>query len=122
MLPEDSVLYSEYMLLSTTKDLFFLVASVSLLGVSAMLMWVLYEWARLGKQANELVQESRKKLSLIEGVIDELLERVQSISTMIGSISTVVESVLGFVGRRSRRSTLRSEVERLREELDAYDE
>ncbi len=108
--------------LSTTQDLFFLIAAISLLAVSGMLTWVLYEWARLGKQTNELVLESRKKLTLIEGVVDELLERVQSITAMMGSLSSIAETVLGFVSRKSRRSTLRSEVERLREELDAYDE
>lgn len=110
------------MSLDTTKDLWYLIASICLLGVSGFVMWALYELAHLGRQTNELVQETRKKLTLLEGAVDGVVEQLRSVTEMASSITSVAQSVFGFFQRKSRRGGLREEVRRLREELDELDE
>lgn len=108
--------------LSFAQDLFYLVAALCLLAVSGFLCWSLYEWARLGKQTNELVEESRDKLGMLEGAFEELLEQVQSITNLVGSVSSIAQGLFGFFQRRDRRSSLRNDVRRLQEELEMLDE
>ncbi len=119
---EGGVLYLPHMSLSTTRDLWFLVASICLVGVSGFVMWALYELAHLGRQTNELVQETRKKLSLLEGAVDGLTAQISSVSTMVGSVSSLVTGLFGFFQRPSRRRSLQDEVRRLRDELDELEE
>ncbi len=113
---------STYMNLSFAHDLFYLVAAVCLLAVSGFVCWALYEWARLGKQTNELVEESREKLGVLEGAFEALLEQVESITSLVGSVSSVAHGIFGFFQRRDRRGSLREDVRRLREELDLLEE
>lgn len=108
--------------LSFAQDLLYLVAAVSLLAVSGFLCWALYEWARLGKQTNELVEESRDKLGLLEGAFEELLDQVQSITNLVGSVSSIAQGLFGFFQRRDRRTSLRDDVRRLQEELETLDD
>lgn len=111
-----------YMNLSFAHDLFYLVAAVCLLAVSGFVCWALYEWARLGKQTNELVEESREKLGVLEGAFEALLEQVESITSLVGSVSSVAHGIFGFFQRRDRRGSLREDVRRLQEELDLLEE
>lgn len=110
------------MSLSTTRDIWFLVASICLVGVSGFVMWALYELAHLGRQTNELVQETRKKLSILEGAVDGFTDQLRSITELIGSLTSVAHGIFGFFQPRSRKSGLRDEVRRLREELDALED
>lgn len=122
--PTKNMLRFTHMFLSTTKDIWYLVASVCLVGVSGFLMWTLYQVGKMGQQANELVKETRKKLSIVERTVDELLEQVAVITNMVGTVASVAQSAFGiFGGRKSssaRRSgsSVRDEIRRLRDELD----
>lgn len=116
------MVYFLCMNLSFAHDLFYLVAAVCLLAVSGFVCWSLYEWARLGKQTNELVEESRDKLGMLEGAFEELLDQVQSITRLVGSVSSIAQGLFGFFQRRDRRSSLRDDVRRLQEELEMMDD
>ncbi len=116
------MLYFTHMSLSTTRDIWFLVASICLVGVSGFVMWALYELAHLGRQTNELVQETRKKLSLLEGAVDGLTAQISSVSSMVGSVSSLVTGLFGFFQRPNRRRSLQDEVRRLRDELDELED
>lgn len=116
------MLYSPHMSLSTTRDIWFLVASICLVGVSGFVMWALYELAHLGRQTNELVQETRKKLSLLEGAVDGLTSQISSVSAMVGSVSSLVTGIFGLFQRPNRRRSLQDEVRRLRDELDELED
>lgn len=48
--------------LATTQDLFYLIGAISLVLITVFLCWALYEIARLGKQVNEVMQETRDKI------------------------------------------------------------
>lgn len=115
-----SIVLSFQHMFSTTKDIWYFVASICLVGVSGFLMWTLYQLGKMGQQANQLVQETRKKMSIIERTVDELLEQVNVVTSMVGTVASVAQSAFGFFGGRksSRRNDLRDEVRRLRDELD----
>ena len=115
------MLYFLHMILSTTRDLWYLVASICLLGVSGFVMWALYELAHLGRQTNELVQETRKRMSMVEKAVDGLTDQLGEITNLIGSLTSVAQSVFGFFQRKTRRSSLRDEVQRLKDELEDLD-
>lgn len=116
------MLPSPHMSLSTTHDLWYLVASICLLGVSGFVMWALYELAHLGRQTNQLVQETRKKLFILEGAIDGVSDQLRSITELVGSVTSIAQGIFGFFQPRSRKSGLRDQVRRLREELDEMEE
>lgn len=104
--------------LSFSRDLFYFVATFCLVGVSGFVIWTLYEWARLAKQANELTEEARDKMEVLEEAFDELLTQVSSVTEMVSSASSVAQSLFGLFGRRNRRTALRDDVRRLQEEID----
>lgn len=106
------------MFFSTSSDVLNIVASVCLVGVSGFLIWALYEWARLGKQTNELVEESREKLDVLDEAFENLVEQVSGITRLVGSVSSIAQGIFGFFQGREKRGTRREEIRRLREELD----
>ena len=110
------------MSLSTTRDIWFLVASICLVGVSGFVMWALYELATLGRQTNELVQETRKKLVILETAVDGFTEQISAMTELVGSISSVAHGIFGFFQRRTHKRGVEDEVRRLREELESLED
>lgn len=117
-----SSVYLFHMNLSFSRDLLYLVASVCLVGVSGFVMWTLYEWARLAKQANELTEDARLKLDVLEEAFDDLVTQISSVTQVVSSVSSVAQGLFGMFHKRRRSSGLRDDMRRLQEEIDALDE
>ena len=54
------------MTLGSTLDLLYLILAVMVAWVAFFLCWMLYEVARLLRQANEVVTDAREKMSRVE--------------------------------------------------------
>ncbi|HVM90299.1 MAG TPA: hypothetical protein VMU11_00165 [Verrucomicrobiae bacterium] len=80
------------------QDLLAIIASVCLVVVSGFLCWALYETARLMRQSNEVVTETREKITAVETFVDELVEKASSLSSYMGMLTKAGETILGMIG------------------------
>ncbi len=91
------------MQLSNVNDLLQLVGAVCIVWITAFLCWALYEIARLVRQANEVVQESREKLSRFERVIALIGERIANASQYLAFIAEGGKQLLSFLHAREEK-------------------
>lgn len=57
------------MTLTSTHDLFFLVAAIAIAWVSAFLCWSLFEIGKMLHQMNTLVRDTRERINRLESAI-----------------------------------------------------
>lgn len=86
------------MFLSNSQDLINLVGAICLLWVSGFLCWALYEIARLTHQANDLVTDTREKVTMLEEFVSTLGEKLTALSTYAGLISAGSKTVMSMMG------------------------
>lgn len=97
--------YLGCMNLATTQDLFYLIGAVSLVLITIFLCWALYEIARLGKQVNEVMEETRDKMGRLERTILSLGEKLSTTTHYLGYIAEGGKQLLGFLHRKEDRAT-----------------
>jgi hypothetical protein len=91
--------------LATTQDLFYLIGALSLVLITIFLCWALYEIARLGKQINEVMEETRDKMGRLERTILSLGEKLSTTTHYLGYIAEGGKQLLGFLHRKEDRAT-----------------
>jgi hypothetical protein len=84
--------------LATVQDLFYLVAAVCLVWITVFLCWALFEIGRLGKQANDVVSDTREKIGRVEDAASNLVEKLTSVSSYVGLIAEWGKQLAGYVG------------------------
>jgi hypothetical protein len=87
------------------QDMLAIIASICLVVVSGFLCWALFETARFMRQSNEVVTETREKITAVEGFIDELVEKATSLSSYMGMLTKAGESILGMIGSARDRES-----------------
>lgn len=85
------------MFLETSQDLFLLVASVCLLVVSGFLSWLLYEAARFFNQGNQLLENLRHKVQMVEDAVLSIGEKLANLSQYVGFISEGSKKVMSYL-------------------------
>lgn len=86
--------------LANVQDIFYLVAAVCLVWITVFLCWALFEIGRLGKQANDVVSDTREKIDRVEDVASNLIEKLTSVSSYVGLIAEWGKQLAGYVGDR----------------------
>jgi hypothetical protein len=84
------------MTLSNTQDLFFLVLSIVTVWVAVFLCWALYEIAKLLHQGNQVVTETREKVSKVESAILSIKDRLESSMSYLGMIADGGKAVMSY--------------------------
>jgi uncharacterized protein YoxC len=85
------------MFLESSSDLILLVGSICLLLVTGFTCWLLYEAARLLHQTNQLVEDTRKKISAVEHAIMSIGEKLSNLSQYVGFISEGSKKVMSYL-------------------------
>ncbi len=80
------MLYLGHMFLSNSQDVLLLVSAICLLAVTFFLCWLLYEAARLLQQTNQLVEETRNKITAVENMISGFGEKLANLTQYVGFI------------------------------------
>lgn len=93
------VVLSTHMYLSP-NDVLLLTGAASLLLVSGFLCWVLYELARMLRQANDVLEDTRQKIDRIETFVSEVSERVGSASQYLGVLATAGKEIFSWMRER----------------------
>lgn len=85
-----------------SQDVLRFAGAISIVGVSGFICWVLYEVARMLRQANDLLEDTRVKIDRVERFVSEISERVGSASQYLGVLATAGKEIFGWVRDRKR--------------------
>lgn len=89
------------MTLDSTLDLLYLVISVAVLWVAAMLTWLLFEAALAMRNANSMIKNIQKKVVWLEDTIAGIGERLESSASYFGAAAKGGKMLASFI--KSRR-------------------
>lgn len=93
------------MFISSSQDLLYIVLSLSVLWFTIFLCWLLYQAARVLKNANEIVENITQKLELITDAVSMMREKVEGISSHMGVVGKMASGLVEklIVGKLSSR-------------------
>jgi len=106
------MLYCVHMFLQTSSDLILLVGSICLLLVTGFLCWLLYEAARLLHQTNELVEDTREKISAVEMMVKTVGERISNLSQYAGFLAEGTKKVMSYLDFKEEKEKSRPKKKR----------
>ena len=72
---------------TSTQDFLFIVLSLCVLWFTVFLCWLLYQAARVLKNANAIMEQLSHKLELITDAIEFIRKKVDNVSTHMGVVS-----------------------------------
>ncbi|MBU0596952.1 hypothetical protein KJ641_03320 [Patescibacteria group bacterium] len=80
----------------TSQDILYLVLSLSILWFTVFLCWLLYQAARVLKNANEIIENITQKLELIADAVEFMRAKMDKVTNHMGIVSKVAT---GFVDK-----------------------
>lgn len=110
------------MFLETSSDLILLVGSICLLLVTGFTCWLLYEAARLLHQTNQLVEDTRNKISAVELLVKSIGEKIANLSQYAGFLGEGVKRVMSYVDHREEKEDKPRKSKRKEPTLDEIEE
>lgn len=87
----------------SSQDVLFIVSACSILVVSGFLCKVLYELAKLIHQTNDMVEDTREKVSRVENAVVGMTEKLSSASQYLGFIAEGGKQLMSFLHRRNEK-------------------
>ena len=84
------------MFLESSQDILYLVLSLSILWFTVFLCWLLYQAARVLKNANEIIESITQKLELIVDAVEFIRGKIEKMTSHMGIVSKVAS---GFVDK-----------------------
>lgn len=82
-------------MLSSTQDLLYIVLSLSILWFTVFLCWLLYQAARVLKNANEIIENITGKLELIADAVEFMRGKVEKVTDHMGNIQKFISGTVG---------------------------
>lgn len=82
-------------MLETTKDIFWLVGSVSLGACAFFLCWLLFYMILLMRDMSRMVSSIKKKIDLFDAIVELVKEKLEKTTS---HLSLIAESILKIVG------------------------
>lgn len=79
----------------TSKDLLYVVLSLSIVWFTVFLCWLLYQAARALRNANKIIENLMHKLELITDAVDFIRRKVDHMSSHVGTVSGVISNLMG---------------------------
>lgn len=80
-------------LVSSSQDLLYVALAVSALWFTAFLCWVLYQAARVLRNANEIIESVTEKLELINDAVQYMRTKVDTVSKSMNSVSGMMSGI-----------------------------
>jgi hypothetical protein len=103
------------------QDILSLIAAICILAITGFLCWALYEIARLVRQANEVVSDTREKMGRVERMVTSIAEKIGSTSQYLGFIAEGGKQLLSFLHRREENAA-RKQVNKAKKKLKETEE
>ncbi len=92
------------MLSLTSQELLYLIGTICLLFVSGFLCWALYEIARLVHQANQVMDDTREKISRFERAVVMIGEKLGASAQYLGFIAEGGKQLLSYFSDRRKEN------------------
>ena len=77
-------------MLESSQDLFYIVLSLAVLWFTVFLCWLLYQAARVLRNANNIIETLTEKLELITAAVHTIKEKMEKMSGVVGLMNTGV--------------------------------
>ncbi|MFA4830876.1 MAG: hypothetical protein WC862_02460 [Patescibacteria group bacterium] len=82
------------MYFETSQDLLYIVLSLCILWFTVFLCWLLYQAARVLKNANAIIENLTHKLELIADAVEFMRQKVDNVSSHMGIVSKVATGLV----------------------------
>ncbi|PIZ95442.1 MAG: hypothetical protein COX81_00795 [Candidatus Magasanikbacteria bacterium CG_4_10_14_0_2_um_filter_37_12] len=80
---------------NTSQDLLYIVLSLSILWFTVFLCWLLYQAARVLRNANEIIENLTHKLEIISDAVEFIRAKVDKATDHMGAVSKFVSGTVG---------------------------
>ena len=80
---------------SSTLDLLYFIGAICLLWITGFLCWTLYEIARLVRQANEVMDDTRHKIERFESAVVAIGEMAKTFFHSLSALSSWMKEKKG---------------------------
>lgn len=82
------------MLLTSSQDLLYIVLAICIVWFTAFLCWLLYQAARVLKNANDIIETVTHKLELINDAVQYMKAKMDGVSKNMGVVSSMMAGVV----------------------------
>lgn len=82
------------MIFESSQDLLYIVLSLSILWFTVFLCWLLYQAARVLKNANDIVETLTQKLEMISDAVDFIKQKVDKMSGHMGVVGNMASGLV----------------------------
>lgn len=77
-----------------SQDLLYIVLSICIVWFTVFLCWLLYQAARVLRNANRIVENITDKLEIISEAVGYMRDKMEGISTNMGSMGRLVTNIV----------------------------
>ena len=92
-------------MVATTKDILYLVISFVVLILTIFICWVFYYLAMILREFNKIVFDVRKKMELVETVLNTLKEKIEHTSSYMKLLVESAGNIVEFLKDRKEEKT-----------------
>ena len=92
-------------MIETTKDILYLVISFVVLLLTIFLCWAIYYVAMILKEFKKIVFDVRKKIELVETVLNVLKEKIEHTSSYMKLLVESAGNIVEFLKDRKEEKT-----------------
>jgi uncharacterized protein YoxC len=82
------------MFFENSQDLLYIVLSLCVLWFTVFLCWLLYQAARVLKNANNIIENLTQKLELIADAVEFMREKMDKVSGQMGVVSKIATGLV----------------------------
>lgn len=94
-------------MLESTQDLLYIVLALAILWVTVFLCWLLYQAARVLRNANRIVESLMHKLELIVDAVEFMKHKVDDLTSGVGTVQRLLGGAIErfIVSKVSKKMT-----------------
>ena len=89
--------------INDNQDLLYIVISISVLGLTFFICWVMYYLAMILKQSFQVVKEMRDRIHKIDGIIDSLKEKIEHSASYLLLIGEGIKKLIEIMKGRAEK-------------------
>jgi uncharacterized protein YoxC len=83
-----------FMPVTSSQDILYIVLSLCVLWFTVFLCWLLYQAARVLRNANRIIEGLTNKLELISEAVDFIRKKVDGLSNNMGIVSSLASGLM----------------------------
>jgi len=95
----------------TPQDLLYIILSFCVLWFTVFLCWLLYQAARVLKNANDIIENLTNKLELIADAVEFIRAKVDTVTDHMGSVSKFVSGTVGSIFMKKMTNAFEEKLE-----------